>query len=84
MLPPGRGPQDRRIREPTRKTNQHATISAKMTFSRGTSRPGVFVVRRDDSKRRNMTRHAIVRALRKLEESAAPIADTYDELNHWQ
>ena len=46
--------------------------------------PGVLVVRRDDPKRRNMKPHDIVRALRKLEMIGPPIADAYNELNHWQ
>jgi hypothetical protein len=29
--------------EPTRKTNQHATVSAKMTFSRGTAKTCSFL-----------------------------------------
>jgi len=50
----------------------------------GGGHPGVLVVRRDDPKRRNMKPHDIVRALGKLEAAGAPIADEYDELNHWQ
>ncbi len=46
--------------------------------------PGVLVVRRDGPKQRRMKSHDIVRALRKLEDAGAPVADEYTILNHWQ
>ncbi len=46
--------------------------------------PGVLVVRNDGPKRHNMKPHDVVRALRKLEDAGAPIADEYTILNHWQ
>ncbi len=56
----------------------------KLVIDAGGHHPGVLAVRRDDPKRRNMKPHEIVRALHKLETSGAPIADAYDELNHWR
>ena len=44
---------------------------------------GVVVVRRDGPKRHYMKPHDIVRALRKLEDAGAPVADEYTILNHW-
>ena len=46
--------------------------------------PGLLIVRSDGPKRHNMKPHDIVRALRKLEDAGAPIADEYTILNHWQ
>ncbi len=45
---------------------------------------GVLIVRDDGPKKRNMKPHHIVRALRKLEDAGAPVADEYIILNHWQ
>lgn len=50
----------------------------------GGGHPGVFIVRRDNPKRRNMSSHDIVRALRRLEAASPPIADAYNELNPWR
>jgi predicted nuclease of predicted toxin-antitoxin system len=55
-----------------------------LVIDAGGHHPGVLAVRRDDPKRRNMKPHEIARALHKLETSGAPIADVYEELNHWQ
>ncbi len=45
---------------------------------------GVLIVRHDDPKGRFMKPHEVVRALRKLENAGAPVADEYTILNHWQ
>jgi Domain of unknown function (DUF5615) len=55
-----------------------------LVIDAGGGHPGVLVIRRDDPKRRNMKPHDIVRALRNLETIGPPIADAYNELNHWQ
>jgi hypothetical protein len=42
------------------------------------------MIRHDDPRKRKMKSHDIVRALRKLEDAGAPIANEYIVLNHWQ
>ncbi len=46
--------------------------------------PGVFAVRRDNDKSRDMKEHDIVRAIRNLEASGVPIPDELHILNHWR
>ncbi len=46
--------------------------------------PGVLTVRNDNDKKRDLNAKGIVRALRKLIRSGAPIADTLNVLNHWR
>jgi predicted nuclease of predicted toxin-antitoxin system len=46
--------------------------------------PGILVIRRDNSPRRNMAPRDIVRALRNLEAAGVPITDQYIVLNGWQ
>ena len=50
----------------------------------GGSHPGVLVIRQDNDPSRDLTPKGIVTAIRKLESSGAPVADTYIELNHWR
>jgi hypothetical protein len=45
---------------------------------------GILMVRKDGPMKRSMKPHDIVRALRKLEDAGAPIANGYIVLNHWQ
>ena len=46
--------------------------------------PGILVVRRDDSSKRNLSPADIVRAIRNLLAAGAPIVDQYIILNAWQ
>ena len=45
---------------------------------------GILMIRQDGPKKRKMKAHDIVRALRKLEDAGAPVANEYIVLNHWQ
>lgn len=46
--------------------------------------PGVLVVRRDNDPKRDLTHGGIVRAIRNLLASGAPVRDNYIVLNHWR
>jgi predicted nuclease of predicted toxin-antitoxin system len=46
--------------------------------------PGIFIVRRDNDPRRDMTPHDIVRAISRLEGSGVPIPNNFHILNHWR
>lgn len=50
----------------------------------GGSHPGVFVVRKDNDIRRDMSPGAIVRAIDNLLASNAPIENQFIILNHWR
>jgi hypothetical protein len=45
---------------------------------------GILVVLFDANPRNNMAPGDIARAIRNLQNAVVPIADTYNELNHWQ
>jgi predicted nuclease of predicted toxin-antitoxin system len=45
---------------------------------------GILVVRYDNNPRNNMSPGDIARAVRNLEKAGIAIADSYQELNHWQ
>ncbi len=45
---------------------------------------GILVVRYDNNPRNNMSPADITRAIRNLEKAGIAIADSYQELNHWQ
>jgi len=45
---------------------------------------GILVVRYDNNPRNNMSPGDITRAVRKLENAGIGLADSYQELNHWQ
>ena len=46
--------------------------------------PGLFIVRRDNDPRRNLTPRIIVQAISNLTAAGIPIADQYIILNHWR
>jgi predicted nuclease of predicted toxin-antitoxin system len=46
--------------------------------------PGLFIIRRDDDPRRNLTPRIIVRAIANLIAAAIPIGDCCIILNHWR
>lgn len=46
--------------------------------------PGIFVVRKDNDPRRDLTPRGIVRAIANLIAAGFPIADQYTALNHWR
>ncbi len=46
--------------------------------------PGIFVVRRDNNPRRDMTPRGVVRAIENLLYANIPIADELTVLNHWR
>jgi hypothetical protein len=46
--------------------------------------PGIFIVRRDDNIRRNLSPRDIVRALRNLGAAGVALEDHYYHLNAWQ
>ena len=46
--------------------------------------PGMLIVRRDDYKKRNLSPHEIVRAIRNLQAAGIAVADQYIILNAWQ
>ena len=50
----------------------------------GGHHPGVLVVRRDNDPKRDLKAKGVVRALRKLIQSSAPITDELNVLNHWR
>src|SRR5438309_443615 len=50
----------------------------------GGHHPGVLTVRKDNDKKRDLNAKGIVRALRKLIRSGAPVADRLNVLNHWR
>jgi hypothetical protein len=50
----------------------------------GGRHPGLLVVSRDNDRARDMKDADIVRAIRKLEQSGAPIANECHILNHWR
>ncbi len=50
----------------------------------GGQHPGVLVVRLDNDPTRDMKDRDIVRAIAKLEQSGAPIANELHILNHWR
>ena len=45
---------------------------------------GVLIVRKDNDPKRDLDARGIVRALRKLINAGAPIADELIVLNHWR
>ena len=46
--------------------------------------PGIFVIRRDNDPRRDLTPRRTVRAIQNLESSGVPIANSFHILNHWR
>ena len=46
--------------------------------------PGIFIVRRDNGGKRNLSPRDIVRAIGNLLAAAIPVADQYIILNQWQ
>jgi len=50
----------------------------------GGHHPGILIVRFDNDRSRDMRPHQIVRAITKLEKSAAPVADQVVVLNQWR
>ena len=46
--------------------------------------PGIFVVRKDNNPKRDLTSVGIVRAIAKLETANQPIIDQYTVLNQWR
>jgi predicted nuclease of predicted toxin-antitoxin system len=56
----------------------------KLVVGSGGRHPGVLVVRRDDNPTRDLKAKGVVRALRKLMRSGAPITEQFIILNHWR
>jgi hypothetical protein len=50
----------------------------------GGHHPGIFVVRKDNDPKRDLTERGIVRAIGKLVAAGVPIADQFTILNHWR
>ncbi|MBC7853838.1 MAG: hypothetical protein IAF94_10410 [Pirellulaceae bacterium] len=50
----------------------------------GGMHPGIFIVRRDDDRRRDMSPPQISLAIGKLIKSGVPIANQFIILNHWR
>ena len=46
--------------------------------------PGIFTVRKDNDKSRDMKPADVVRAIRNLEAAGIPIPDELHILNHWR
>jgi hypothetical protein len=46
--------------------------------------PGIFVVRRDNDPKRDLSPRGIVNAIGKLLSAGAPVADSFHILNHWR
>ena len=45
---------------------------------------GVLIIRKDNDRKRDLTNHEIVRAIRNLLAANVPIADQFIILNHWR
>lgn len=50
----------------------------------GGNHPGIFVVRKDNVRKRDLTPGGIVRAIENLLAANVPIADQFTVLNHWR
>ncbi|HVS36266.1 MAG TPA: DUF5615 family PIN-like protein [Gemmataceae bacterium] len=55
-----------------------------LVLGAGGRHPGLLVVRKDNDRKRDLDARRIARALRKLIQSGAPIADELIILNHWR
>ncbi len=55
-----------------------------LVMGSGGHHPGVLAVRKDNDKKRDLDAKGVARALRKLIQSGAPIADKLNVLNHWR
>jgi hypothetical protein len=56
----------------------------KLVVGSGGSHPGIFVIRRDQDRRRHMSPAQIVRAIAKLDSSGTPVVNAFIILNQWQ
>jgi hypothetical protein len=50
----------------------------------GGHHPGIFIVRRDNDPKRDLSPRGIVNAIRNLLSAGAPVADSFQILNHWR
>ena len=55
-----------------------------LIITAGGHRPGIFVVRRHNDKKRDLKPQGIVAAIGKLCASESPLSDTLHILNHWR
>lgn len=55
-----------------------------LILAAGGHHPGIFVVRQDNDKKRDLKPHGIVAAIGKLCASESPLPDTLHILNHWR
>jgi len=46
--------------------------------------PGIFIVRKDNERKRDMNTHGIVQAIGRLCQSTTTLSDTLHILNHWR
>ena len=55
-----------------------------LILAAGGHHPGIFVVRKDNDKRRDLKPQGVVGAIAKLLASDSPLPDTLHILNHWR
>ena len=67
-------------------TKNHGDFDAlhRLVLFLGGHHPGIFVVRKDNNPKRDLTSVGIVRAIAKLEAANQPIIDQYTVLNQWR
>ena len=68
----------------TRNYRDFQTLHDLVISAAGGHHCGILVVLYDSNSRHNMSPGDIARAVRNLESSGVAIADSYQELNHWQ